>query len=297
MHRDVLIADLRPRRWPGVLALLCALAWSGAPSPWADEAAPPIPPAAPTSAEAAPSPVGPHDGFAEELAEGEVGRMIQRFSYGAIITILLLCGLGLPLPEEVPILSSGVLAAMGHMHAWPALIALMIGVMLGDSAMFLLGRRWGTHVIEHRFARRMLTQERQDRIAAYFAKYGATVIFFARFLPGLRAPLFLTAGSMRVKFFTFFSMDGLAALLSVPLSFWVAYYFTDRLHEVLALSHQVLYWVLGALIVVLLVGHVVWDRWRKSKRRAAEAEAIAANDAPSAQPESPDADPPSDQSV
>jgi membrane protein DedA with SNARE-associated domain len=220
------------------------------------------------------------DRLADELTEGRVGKLIQRFSYAAIIGTLLLCGLGLPLPEEIPILTSGVLAQMGHMRPWPALTALMIGVMLGDSAMFLLGRSWGGHLFEHRFARRMLTVERQAKIAEYFAKYGALVIFVARFLPGLRAPLFLTAGSMKVRFITFFSMDGLAALLSVPISFWVAYYFTDRLTEVLDLSHKMLYWVLAGVVVLLIVGHLVWDRWRAARKLREQALAGEAQPAP-----------------
>jgi membrane protein DedA with SNARE-associated domain len=256
--------SLRTGIRPGVCAFLCALSLAATVGPssgvWGDEV--PSTASSPASAVAVDADP-PREGLAEELVDSQVGKVIRRFSYGAIILILLLCGLGLPLPEEVPILASGVLAGMGHMHAWPALIALMVGVMLGDSAMFLLGRRWGSHLFEHRFARRMLTRERQARIAEAFAKYGALVIFVARFLPGLRAPLFLTAGSMRVKFITFFTMDGLAALLSVPISFWVAYVFTDRLQEMLDLSHRVLYWVLAGLVVLLLVGHLVYDRWRK----------------------------------
>lgn len=258
---------------PALLALCCAVAmWQ--PEPLAADPTEHRPPAAEAFHAHRPPPPERPDRLADELTRGRVGRLIRRFSYAAIVTVLLLCGLGLPLPEEVPILTSGVLAQMGHMQPWPALSALMVGVMLGDSAMFLLGKRWGGHLFEHKLARRLLTRERQAQIAAYFARYGALVIFVARFLPGLRAPLFLTAGSMQVRFLTFFTMDGLAALLSIPLSFWVAYYFTDRLTEVLELSHSVLYWGLAGVILLLLIGHVVWDRWRSArKRRAAESAA------------------------
>src|SRR5690606_4047889 len=107
----------------------------------------------------------------------------------------------------------------GHLSPWPALSAVMFGVMLGDSVMFLLGQRWGNHVFEHRMARKLVTPERHRKIVEYFGRYGAWIIFAARFLPGLRAPLFLTAGSMKVPFWVFFLMDGAAALLSIPISF------------------------------------------------------------------------------
>lgn len=222
---------------------------------------------------AAPRPAA--DSMAERLSEGEMGQFITRFTYVAIVGVLLLCGMGLPLPEEVPILTSGVLSRLGHLSPWPALFAVLLGVLAGDTAMFLLGRRWGVHLLEHRLSRMLLTRERQTKIAVYFQKYGAWIIFVARFLPGLRAPLFLTAGSLKVSFVTFFTMDGLAALLSIPLSFWVAYFFTDRLQEVLALSHTALYWLLGVLVVGVIIGHVVWDRWRARRRAVHEGRAAA----------------------
>src|SRR5690606_15676325 len=76
--------------------------------------------------------VGEADKLVKELSDGRVGKFIERFTYLAIVGVLLLCGMGLPLPEEVPILTSGVLASTGHLSPWPALSAVMFGVMLGD---------------------------------------------------------------------------------------------------------------------------------------------------------------------
>lgn len=209
------------------------------------------------------------DAKRNELMQGELAEVIERFTYAAIIGVLLLCGMGLPLPEEVPILTSAILAASGTLNPWYALTALMFGVMAGDSVMFWLGNRWGSRVFEHRLTRRMLTPERNEKIAGYFAKYGAWIIFVARFLPGLRAPLFLTSGSMKVKFWVFFAMDGAAALLSIPTSFWLAYYFTDQLEKVLKVRDTVQYWAFGAAIV-FVVGGLLVKRWWKNRSKAAE---------------------------
>lgn len=214
-------------------------------------------PAAPLAA-AAGSGSARHD-----LEHGRVGRLIERFTYAAIIGVLLLCGMGLPLPEEVPILTSAILSQTGHLRPWWALGACMFGVMLGDSIMFLLGRRWGTHVLEHRLSRKLLTVERQEQIGAYFERYGAWIIFVARFLPGIRAPLFLSAGTMRVSFWTFFAMDGAAALLSIPLSFWLAYFFTDKLEELLNLREHVHYWAMGILGIGLLLWLLLHRWWEQ----------------------------------
>ena len=113
------------------------------------------------------------------------------------------------------------------------------------------------------FSRKLLTAERQHKIVQYFEKYGARIIFVARFLPGIRAPLFLTAGTMRVPFWLFFAMNGTAALLSIPLSFWLAYYFTDKLEDLLNVRDRVHYWGVGLVVAGLflwLVLHRWWER-------------------------------------
>jgi membrane protein DedA with SNARE-associated domain len=230
----------------------------------------------PRASDAAPGPEAPVPPAAEApngvVPDGKVAALIERFTYAAIITVLLLCGMGLPLPEEVPILTSAILSHSGHLRPWWALGACMFGVMLGDSIMFLLGQRWGPHVLEHRLSRKLLTAERQEKIAKYFERYGAWIIFAARFLPGIRSPLFLTAGSMRVSFWTFFGMDGAAALVSIPTSFWIAYYFTDKLEELLHLRERVHFWAL-LLVAAGLLGwlllHRLWNRWWASAERRA----------------------------
>ena len=113
----------------------------------------------------------------------------------------------------------------------------------------------------------MLTPERNEKIAGYFEKYGAWIIFAARFLPGLRAPLFLTSGSMKVKFWVFFAMDGAAAMLSIPTSFWLAYFFTDQLEKVLKVRDTVQYWAFGAAIVFVVGGLLAKRRWKNRSTR------------------------------
>lgn len=221
------------------------------------------------AAETVPPPPPETDGVAEQFGSSRVGRLIERFTYAAIIGVLLLCGMGLPLPEEVPILTSAVLSQSGHLRPWWALGACMFGVMAGDALMFYLGRRWGGHLLEHRLSRKLLTAERQKQIQEYFARYGARMIFAGRFLPGIRAPLFLSAGTLRVPFWIFLLMDGAAALLSIPLSFWLAYFFTDKLQELLNLRDQVHYWGIGLVAIGLLLWlilHRWWERHRPHAR-------------------------------
>ena len=101
----------------------------------------------------------------------------------------------------------------------------MLGVLIGDSCMFLAGRYFGARLLQHRYFARMMTPERYAAVQDKFERYGNRVLFVARFLPGLRTPIYLTAGmSGRISYFRFLLLDGLAALISVPIWVYLGYY-------------------------------------------------------------------------
>jgi membrane protein DedA with SNARE-associated domain len=73
------------------------------------------------------------------LAEHLIGQL----GYLGIILILILGGLGLPIPEEAPIILAAVLSKNGQLH-WPlALASCLAGVLLGDLVVYFLGFFYG----------------------------------------------------------------------------------------------------------------------------------------------------------
>ena len=154
---------------------------------------------------------------------------IAEFTYGGIFLVLVLCGLGLPLPEDIPIIASGYLTHLGTIHFGIALAVNFAGVLIGDMIIFSIGYWLGPRATQHRAVRLMLNPRRMKRVERFFARHGEKAIFFGRFLAGLRAPLFLAAGMMRMSVWRFLGIDLLAASLSVPVLFFGAYYFGEEL--------------------------------------------------------------------
>jgi hypothetical protein len=58
------------------------------------------------------------------------------------------------------------------------------------------------------------------------------VLLGARLLPGIRTPIFIMAGVLRVPFTRFLLADGLYAIPGVNLLFWLAYMLTDQVLEI-----------------------------------------------------------------
>ena len=57
-------------------------------------------------------------------------------AYSAIVGLLLICGLGVPLPEDITLIAAGILAspAVGSISLPGAMIAGFFGVMIGDAS-------------------------------------------------------------------------------------------------------------------------------------------------------------------
>ena len=148
----------------------------------------------------------------------------------------MLCGLGLPVPEDIILVASGFLAEE-YEHSLPVTASLMYcGILLGDGIIYLVGRHLGQRVLATRLGRWVVKPESLPRVEKLFHKYGSWVLFVGRFLPGLRAPIFLTAGTLRFPWIKFFAFDGLAALISAPLFVWLGHFAGERyaedLHEI-----------------------------------------------------------------
>jgi len=150
-------------------------------------------------------------------------------SYAAMFLLLLACGFGLPMPEDIILVTGGILAASGIVDPYITIVLCICGVLCGDGAIFFIGRRFGPAIKTAPGFRRLFTPKRDAKVSQVFQRYGDKVIFMARFMPGLRMPIFMTTGAYQVPPWKFFLLDGFAALISVPVWVYLGFLFGDNL--------------------------------------------------------------------
>jgi membrane protein DedA with SNARE-associated domain len=174
--------------------------------------------------------------------------------------IIVICGLGIPIPEDVVLVVAGALAAAED-RSWVGVSLLMyIAVIGGDSLIFFVGRHLGGRMLASPLGQRWFSETRRAQVQRFFRKHGAKSLFFARFLPGIRSLVFFSAGSIGVPYLHFLLLDGLAALLSVPVFVWLGHWLWLRFGNDLAhfnaameSAHQWSVWlIVGAVMLVLL---------------------------------------------
>lgn len=196
----------------------------------------------------------------------------QEYSFALVFGILIGCGFGLPIPEDIVLVAGGIMSGLtaGDAHMaefWWMLLVSMGGVLAGDSTMYMLGRIFGYKIQKFKPMRTILSPKRFAQIQKLFKRYGIGVLFVARFLPVLRSPTFLVAGmSRRVGFIKFIAMDGFAALISVPV--WVSIgHFGAQNREQLAdwLSNSKNGFLVLTIVLVLGLAMFIWHHKRKEK--------------------------------
>src|SRR5262249_15918146 len=119
-------------------------------------------------------------------------------SYLGIIIFLMLTGCGMPLPEELAIVVAGVLSAQEHLVWQKALAACLIGAILGDSIIYFIGYRWGNSLLSaHPRIAKLLNAENEKKFEEAIRKHALKVMLAARFMVGIRGPVYLAAGAVR----------------------------------------------------------------------------------------------------
>jgi membrane protein DedA with SNARE-associated domain len=181
-------------------------------------------------------------------------------AYVIMFLILLACGFGLPLPEDIILITGGMLSSHGVTNHWVTLGICMAGVLIGDTIIYTAGRTMGERIKRTKLFSYLIQEERDKKIQFWFSKYGDKVIFFARFMPGLRTPLFLSSGVYRVPAWKFLLLDGIAAVISVPLWIWLGFLFGSNLELLELKIHQLklgIYSILGVVLTLILVAWFV----------------------------------------
>ena len=193
---------------------------------------------------------------------------IGRKGYVVLFSLLFSCGLGVPLPEDIPLLAAGALIGSHHMELIPAAIAAWCGIVGGDCVLYWFGRRYGLNITKVPLLGKHFTKTRILRAEQLFANYGAAVVAIGRLFAGIRGAMVVAAGAIRYHFAKFVIADGLAALVSGGLFLWLGHKFGENLHTVAHHIHRSGGWILAGVVILVLV-LVLW-KIRAARKEKAE---------------------------
>ena len=122
---------------------------------------------------------------------------LLEYGVWACFLALILTPFGLPIPEEISLLTAGVLIANDHSSWGLGWILGFLGCTLGDVVSWYFGRTVGLE--PSGFVSRLIGEKQIEDVEKFYRRWGDWAIVIARQIPGLRFPTFFFAGA----FFTF----------------------------------------------------------------------------------------------
>lgn len=159
--------------------------------------------------------------------------LVVQYGLYAVFLIVMLESAGVPLPGETALVLASIYAGLtGNLDIRWVIATAAVAAIVGDNIGFLVGRHYGLPLIE-RYGRHVGLDQKRLAFGQYlFARHGAKIVFFGRFIAVLRIFAALLAGVNNFSWRAFLFYNA-AGGICWALIFGVAgYFFGDVVHRV-----------------------------------------------------------------
>jgi membrane protein DedA with SNARE-associated domain len=187
--------------------------------------------------------------------------------YGVLLVFLnvLVTQLGAPIPAVPTLVVAGSLAAAGGPLLLAGTMAVVVGgCLLGDSAWYAAGRRYGARVMRLLCRISLSPDSCVQRSELRFQRWRGQVLLIAKFVPGLSTVGSSLVGAMGLRWPLFVLFDGLGSLMWAALWTGLGYAFAAQVDRLLSAVADAGALALQWLLVLLAL--YVLARWVQRRR-------------------------------
>lgn len=183
--------------------------------------------------------------------------------FSLLFLIMYASSFGLPLPEEVTLLTLGFLVFISnspdpetgiirdnqlniHVAAWLAFVA----VFSSDFLVYSLGRKFGSRILSLPLLNKLAQPALMSKVEQWMQRWGFWAAGVFRFTPGVRFLGHLSCGILKVPAHKFFLVDGFAALVSVPTQIYLVGWYGK---DIINLIKKYQPWVIALFLLAALL--------------------------------------------
>ncbi|WP_147303967.1 rhomboid family intramembrane serine protease [Subtercola boreus] len=192
----------------------------------------------------------------------------------AVAVFVAVESLGVPLPGETILVAATLVSLEGAVSPWLVALAAAVGAVIGDSAGYVIGRRFGVRlliILSRRFPARF-SPDSIHRAIGVMNRWGALAVFGGRFVAFLRVLIGPLAGTLRMPYRRFLVANVAGAVVWSGAVVLVVSLLGRAAEE---LIHQFTWVALLAVLLTLIVLATV-SVYRARRRAAAPAVAPGA---------------------
>ncbi|MBV9479250.1 MAG: VTT domain-containing protein [Acidobacteria bacterium] len=196
----------------------------------------------------------------------DLAPLIVHHGYLVVFLIVLAEAIDLPVPAALALVGAGAACASHSLHLSGIFAAAIAAMLLGDSLMFFLGRYMGWGLLGLLCKVSINPETCILRSAESFYKRGKRTLAIAKFVPGLNAMAPPLAGSMKMRYDQFLSIDAGGAALYILTYTLLGFIFRDFVATITRGFHTAGHAV-GMAVLIALGIYVTYRVWLYQKHR------------------------------
>ncbi len=188
---------------------------------------------------------------------------VEQFGYFGIFIMMFLESTFFPFPSEVAMIPAGYLAAKGDMNLIMAIVVGTLGSLMGALFNYYLAKKYGRKGVLHFGKYFFFTEEKLQKMEAFFINHGSFSTFVARLIPGVRQLVSLPAGLSKMPLDKFALHTTLGAGIWIIVLVLLGYFLGDNELLIKEYLHQI---VLATLAIIALAAGVYLFMHKRIKK-------------------------------
>ena len=189
---------------------------------------------------------------------------IASWGYVAVAVLMAAENACIPIPSELILGFAGYLVFAGHMTFSGALLAGMVGGLLGSIVAYEVGARGGRPFVDQYGKYFFIKKSHVDTAQDWFDRYGLKAVFFSRMLPVIRTFISLPAGFARVDPKRFFIYTIAGSLPWTAAILYAGMMLGENWTDLMEYGHEasILFVICSAIAIIYF-----YLKWKKKKKR------------------------------
>lgn len=189
---------------------------------------------------------------------------IDSWGYTAVAVLMAAENACIPIPSELILGFAGYLIFAERMTFTGAMIAGMVGGMLGSIFAYYVGDKGGRPFVDKYGKYFFVKKSHVDLAQEWFDKYGVKAVFFSRMLPVVRTFISLPAGFAHVNMAQFLTFTFIGSLPWTALILFIGMVLGENWKDMLAVGHEIS--IIFVIVSVIVCGYFYYKYRQKKKR-------------------------------
>ncbi|MGG1608955.1 DedA family protein [Bacillus wiedmannii] len=187
---------------------------------------------------------------------------IEQYGYWALFFCLWLGIIGMPIPDEMIVMSGGFVSSLGILSVIPAFLLTYLGVVSGLSLGYILGKIFGTKVLDKLLKKKKKKAKYLLKSQQMVEKYGHYALVTSYFIPVVRhiVPYLVGMNNMSFRIYALYSYT--TGFVWTLIYFVLGSLFGQHIERVVAVAIE--YGVYFGGIVFFVVSGVYLYKQRRS---------------------------------